>query len=255
MRLDRYLCESGHFSSRTKAAEAIKRGEVFVNGKVPKPSYEVDGSENFTFSDGAAKYVSLGAYKLEKAFSDFKLDVKGKVALDIGASTGGFTQVLLLNGVKKVYALDVGEGLLHPSVASDERVVPVENTNARYINSSFFGEKIDIIVSDVSFISLTCILPSVTDVLKEDGEAVLLIKPQFECGREALNKNGIVTSPHARYEACIKIIDAAANLSLGARAFSSVKETEGKNREYLVYLCKNQQGKVNANEIKDICSI
>ncbi|MBQ9480816.1 MAG: TlyA family RNA methyltransferase [Clostridia bacterium] len=253
MRLDNYLAETGKFSSRTKAKEAIERGEVLVNGKAAKPSLEVDGTENISFTEGAGKYVSLGAFKLERAFEVFDFSVKDKIVADVGASTGGFTQILLFHGAKKVYAVDVGESLLHPSLQADGRVVPIENFNARYLSAGALGEYMDAVVSDVSFISLTYILGGISSCLKSGGEAVVLIKPQFECGRQFLSKSGIVTDKNARLNACLNVFNYAKSLSLNASGFAPAPIKEGKNVEFLLHLVKEGASSVTEEHLRDIC--
>ena len=240
MRLDVYLADKGFFGSRTKSAEAVSRGEVSVNGKVvTKASFDVSDGDDVSISDSACKYVSVGAYKLEKAFKDSpSFSIKNAVVCDIGASAGGFTEVCLLHGAKKVFAVDVGENLLDESLKKRKEVVVIDKTNARFLNGETLGEKVDRVVSDVSFISLTLILPSVFSILKDGGEAVLLIKPQFECGKKALNKNGIVTEKKAR-EAAIETVTACARENgLIPSGITSAPEIPGKNIEYLLYLKK-----------------
>ena len=248
MRIDVYLTQTGHFESRNKAKEAVERGEVFVNGKIVKPSYEFTEGDVVTFSE-ANQFVSNGAFKLEKAFNDFDFDVKGKTVADIGASTGGFTQSLLIHGAAKVFAIDVGESLLHPSLKNDERVVPIENFNARFLDAETLGGQVDAVVSDVSFISLTYILGNISSVLKDEGKAVVLIKPQFECGKDFLSKNGIVTDKKARHNACIKVIDCAREFGLFAEGFSHAPIKEGKNIEYLLYLSKKCDNVVTIDDV------
>ena len=242
MRLDIFLVNNGYFQSRTKSSEAIERGEISVNGKVvTKASFSVCGSDNVSVTENAKKYVSLGAYKLEKAFDDFpSFSVENKVVCDIGASTGGFTEVCLLHGAKKVYAVDVGENLLDSSLLAKKEVVVLDKTNARFLNKDMIGEEVDRVVSDVSFISLTLILPSVYNILNPGGEAVLLIKPQFECGKKALNKNGIVTSQKDRDDAVAMVTECAKSNALLPSGISSAPIREGKNVEYLLYLKKQE---------------
>ncbi|MBP5308897.1 MAG: TlyA family RNA methyltransferase [Clostridia bacterium] len=253
MRIDSYLVEIKRFESRNKAREAVERGEVFVNGKNVKPSFDVSARDEITYAENAGRYVSVGAYKLERAFEVFNFSVKGKVVADVGASTGGFTQCLLFHGAEKVFAVDVGESLLHPSLKCDSRVVPIENFNARYLSPSVFGGAVDAVVSDVSFISLTYILGGISACLKEGGEAVVLIKPQFECGKRFLSKNGIVTDANARYTACSNVFNYAKSLGLSACGFDVAPEIIGKNKEFLLYLNKGAQEIVNEKLLRDIC--
>ncbi|MBP5177745.1 MAG: TlyA family RNA methyltransferase, partial [Clostridia bacterium] len=183
MRLDVFLQKNGYYPSRNKAAEACQRGEVTVNGVVKnKPSYEVDGTETIVTS--GVRYVSLGAYKMLRALDVFGYDCKDKVFADIGASTGGFTQCLLMGGAKKVYCVDVGKDLLDASIACDERVVVMDETNARYLKKQDFADAIDAITVDCSFISVKTLLPALKEVVGESGDIIALIKPQFECGKK-----------------------------------------------------------------------
>lgn len=253
MRLDNYLANENKYSSRTKAKEAVERGEVLVNGKIVKPSYDVLPTDEITITDLARGFVSNGAFKLERAFEVFDFCVKGKITADIGASTGGFTQCLLNNGANKVYAVDVGESLLHPSLLSDDRVVVYENTNARFLDENSFPTLVDVVVSDVSFISLTYILPAISKILCDTGEAVVLIKPQFECGAKALSKNGIVTDKRDRYLACKKIITFATDLGFGSVGFTNAPIKQGKNVEFLLYLRKNCISTVDEKAVLSVC--
>lgn len=250
MRIDNYLVFINKFSSRTKAKEAVERGEVFVNGKTVKPSFEVCDDDNITYLDKAGMFVSNGAFKLERAFDVFPgFNVEDKICLDIGASTGGFTQSLLLHGAKRVFAVDVGQSLLNEALANDDRVIVMDNTNARYIKRNDFCDCIDRIVSDVSFISLTYILPSAYSVLSDGGEAVLLIKPQFECGPKYLSKNGIVVDKRARCEACLKISRFAIDIGFGVFGFNVAPIKKDKNTEFLIYLKKSEVGHVSLDDI------
>ena len=192
MRLDLFLTENKNFSSRSKAQSAISAGEVSVNGKViKKPSFEVDGSEDIAITT-ITRFVSRAGEKLSHAISDFSVDVRNLVLLDIGASTGGFTDCLLQNGAKRVYALDVGVAQLDERLRHDERVVVIENFNARYAQKDDFDDSIDMIVMDVSFISQTLIYPACADILDIGKTMITLIKPQFEAGKKHIGKGGIV---------------------------------------------------------------
>ncbi len=238
MRVDQFLFDIKKFDSRTKAKEAVERGEVLVNGKKVKPSYNMNENDQIVFCDNAGIFVSNGAFKLKKAFEDFDFIVQDKIVVDIGASTGGFTQCLLMHGAKRVYAVDVGESLLHFSLSSDCRVIVMDKTNARYLNKNSFSEHIDVVVSDVSFISLSYILPAISDILDVGGQAVVLIKPQFECGKSHLSKNGIVHSEKVRSEVCNNIISFAESVNLHKLDISVAPLREGKNIEYLLHLIK-----------------
>lgn len=194
MRVDKLLLSQNKFSSRAKAQEAISQGKVFLaDGKpVKKSSLDLPDDTAFTIKNHD-NYVSRGAYKLLKAIEVFHLDFTDKMVLDIGASTGGFTQVALNAGAKKVYALDVGSGQLNTTLVEDPRVIVIENYNFRYAKENDFPpEKFDLIQCDVSFISLKHIIPPASTLLKPNGKAVFLIKPQFEAGKEYIRKHGLV---------------------------------------------------------------
>jgi len=194
-RLDIELTLRGLAPSRERAKSYIANSWVYVNGVMrDKASFRVEDSDIIFLAD-EQKYVSRGGYKLEHAINEFAIPVSGKICADIGASTGGFTDCLLRHGAERVYAIDVGSNQLAGALREDKRVVSVENTNARYITSDTIGTLVDIVTADVSFISLKLILPSVRTLLKGGGEAVCLIKPQFEIGREKLGKRGIVKNP------------------------------------------------------------
>ena len=185
MRIDKHLAEK--FGSRTKASEAIGSGRVLVNGKRISPSYEVRDEDKIEIIAADESFVSAGGYKLSKAIKEFGFEVKDKVFADIGASTGGFTDCLLQNGAKKIYCIDVGENQLDKSLICDKTVL-IDNFNARYLNRELFSEKLDCVVIDVSFISLTYILNAVSDILAEGATVLALIKPQFECDNRNVSK-------------------------------------------------------------------
>lgn len=239
MRFDAYVSEKRLCPSRTKAAEAISRGEILLNGKiVTKPSYKVDGTE--TIGKTTFSFVSLGGYKLEKAFLDFpSFRADGKTFADVGASTGGFTECLLRHGAKKVYAIDVGESLLSEDLRKDPKVIPIERCNARNMTEETIGEKTEGAVCDVSFISLKLILKPIYDILCFGGEAMVLIKPQFECGKKALNKNGIVKDEKNRKQAVDEISAFARSIGFSVLGVTEAPPREGKNIEYLLYLKKH----------------
>ena len=246
MRLDAFLFKIKKFVSRNKATEAIERGVVFVNGKqILKPSFSVDGNEDIKLDESEKSFVSNGGYKLEKAFEDFKFSANGLTFIDVGASTGGFTDCLLKRGASKVYALDVGESLLSNELKSNPKVTVIDNFNARNLTAEIIGEKVDGIVCDVSFISLTYVLSQIFYALKDDGFAVVLIKPQFECGKKQLNKNGIVTDKKARVECIKKIIDYSSAIGFYPTKFTFAPIKPDKNKEYLLFLSK-----LNAEIIK-----
>lgn len=251
MRLDLYLYKNGLCRSRTKAAEAIEKGAVSVNGKtVLKTSFDVKGSDEIELREERISFVSNGGYKLEKVFADFGFSAENLVFVDVGASTGGFTDCLLKHGAKKVFAVDVGESQLTDELKSSDKVVVKDNLNARNLTANDLGEYVDGAVCDVSFISLTYVLRPIYDTLKENGFAVVLLKPQFECGKKYLNKNGIVNSVKAREEAAMKIFDFANSLGFTVSDFTNAPLREGKNVEYLFYLTKNGEKKLSAETVK-----
>ena len=237
MRLDKYL-SAGEFSSRTKAARAIEKGLVLLNGKRAKPSDEVGQNDIITLLEAEESFVSEGGYKLSKALSSFDISVKDKVFADIGASTGGFTDVLLQNGARRVYAVDVGSCQLDEKLRNDGRVIVMDDTNARNLGKGDFGENLDGVVADVSFISLTYILPVISEILGEGGSVFVLIKPQFECGASALDKRGVVKSGKNRRQAIEKIYDFSVSCNLAPQSICTAPEKERKNREYVLYLIK-----------------
>lgn len=242
MRLDKYLSEK--FGSRTKAAAAISKGLVTVNGKKQTSSYDFKCGDKLEIIEEKENYVSVGGYKLGKALKDFGYSAVGKVFADIGASTGGFTDCLLKNGARKIYCIDVGESQLDKSLLSEKTVI-IDNFNARNINKSLFAEKLDGIVIDVSFISLTYILKAVSEVL-DDGACVLaLIKPQFECESKKVGKNGIVRESKVHEKIIYKIYDFALECGLAPQNLTNAPIVSGKNLEYVIQLEKGASGKKN----------
>lgn len=215
MRLDVYLYEQGYAESRARAKFLICEGAVDVDGKtVKKPAYEIDeAAHEITVRAAACPFVSVGGMKLDAALSRFNIDVKDAVCIDIGASTGGFTDCLLSRGAAKVYAVDSGTSQLHERLVNDPRVISMENTNARYITSDDLGCKVTLAVCDVSFISQKLILPTVVSVLEPNGCFVTLIKPQFELDKRRVGR-GVVSEPSDRAEAVFGVVVAAANVGL-----------------------------------------
>lgn len=237
-RLDVLLTEQGLAESREKAKGLIMAGIVYAdNQKADKPGDLYPEDIFIEVRGKGLPYVSRGGLKLEKAMKEFSLDLAGFVCMDIGASTGGFTDCMLQNGAKKVYAVDVGYGQLAWKLRTDERVVNLERTNARYLTEEQVPEKIDFFSVDVSFISLTLILPALRPLLAEHGRAVCLIKPQFEAGREKVGKKGVVRDKAVHREVIEKIVNFAPEngYSVLGLTFSPVKGPEG-NIEYLIYL-------------------
>lgn len=202
MRLDHYLVSKGHFDTRSRAAAAIKAGQVTVNGEpARKAAQSVTADDEITAAPAHA-FVSRGGVKLAHALGVFDLPVRGKTALDIGASTGGFSDVLLQNGAAHVYAVDVGQDQLHPKLCADARVTNIQNTNARNLKADMFADPIDVLVCDASFISLKLVLPPALALVASGGRMVALIKPQFEVGRTRLGKNGVVSDAALREQIC-----------------------------------------------------
>ncbi len=239
MRIDLFLTEIGLSRSRTHAQNLIKLGKVLANGIiVTKPSLEVDENVKIEI-DSKDDFASLGGIKLQKAIQTFKIDVNDKVCLDVGASNGGFTDVLLRNGAKKVFALDIGDCALPPDMQEDERVVVKDRLNARYLTFEDIGLKIDVITVDVSFISLTLILPALTQFLDDKSVILALIKPQFEVGKSMLTKTGIVKSQKSVNQAIEKIVTFAKQLNLHTEnVIEAPHPFENKNLEYLICLHK-----------------
>lgn len=237
MRIDTYLYENGYFESREKAKKAISDARILLSGKtVTKPSLEVsDNCEITVIPSEKIEYVGRGGIKLEYALDSFGINPFGLRAIDIGASTGGFTDCLLQRGAEKVYAVDIGHGQLHKSLAEDPRVVNLEGLNAREMTSDIVdGDMCDIAVSDLSFISQKLVIPAVKNVLKNGGYYVLLIKPQFEAGRENIGKNGIVKNEKARLRSVQEVISFAKSLGfeLVGSCTSPIEGGSG-NIEYL----------------------
>ncbi len=237
MRLDKYLSEKFSFT-RTKAKLLIERGRVKVNGEtVIKPAFDVTRSDALEL-EKLPEYASFGGEKLAKALDEFHFDVSSYVCADIGASNGGFTSCLVMRGAKKVFAVDVGECALPPVLKDDERVVVMDRTNARYLTPQKLGEECDFVCIDVSFISLELILPAACDILRKGGHIIALIKPQFEAGKKALSKRGIVMRAPDRQKAADKIRAAGKALGLEEEGFTTAPVHENKNIEYLILFCK-----------------
>jgi len=244
MRVDLFLFSYGYVKSRQKAKVLIEDECVYIDGqKVIKPSMEINENiEHCIEIRDECPYVSRGGLKLEKAIDEFNLSLENKVALDIGASTGGFTHCMLMHGAKRVYAVDSGTGQLDIQLLNDKRVISIENYNARNINLDDIGEKVDIITVDVSFISQTYILDPAFHLLNEDGIYVGLIKPQFEVGREKIDKGGIVKNKKNRLFAVMRVLEYANVCGLKCVGFvqSPISGGDG-NIEYLALFSK--QGK------------
>ena len=236
MRLDSFLKENGYASTRTRAKALIEEGAVTVNGKViTKPAYDVEESAAVSVSD-IFRYVGRGGLKLEAALASFPISCDGCVVLDIGASSGGFTDCALQNGAKKVYALDVGQGQLAECLRNDVRVTCLENYNARYLKTEDFDPKPNFVTMDVSFISQTLILPALAAILEPGAVLVSLIKPQFEAGRHAVRHGGIVRDEGYRQAAIDRVLQSAKNYGLEFKKIipSPILGGDG-NKEYLAY--------------------
>lgn len=242
MRIDSFLAENGFYNSRSKAQAAILSGFVFVNGvKAEKLSLSVDGSEDIKIIS-EERFVSRAGEKLSHALNEFGVSPEGLVALDIGASTGGFTDCLLQNGAKKVFALDVGKAQLAEKLRNDERVIVIEGFNARNAKKDNFDDDIDIIVMDVSFISQTLIYPACADILSSEKFMITLVKPQFEAGRSNIGKGGIVKDKNGVIiKQILENLDSVANENGFSRIGFTDSPIEGGdgNKEYLALFKKN----------------
>jgi len=234
-RLDELLVEKGLAESRAKARALILAGQVLVDGQKAGKAGQGVALESRLEILERLPYVSRGGLKLEAALEEFGIQVEERVCLDIGASTGGFTDCLLQRGASRVYAVDVGSGQLDWKLRNDARVVVKEGLNARYLRFEDIGEQVDVAVCDVSFISVRLILPALTPLLKESGEMVILVKPQFEVGRGQVGKGGIVRDPELHRAACAQVEQAVQQLGFRTRLMESpVRGAEG-NREFLLH--------------------
>lgn len=237
-RLDQLIFERGFTESRERAKTTIMSGLVFVNGqRVDKPGTAVDPEAVLEVRGEALPFVSRGGFKLDKALKVFPVDPAGKVCIDCGASTGGFTDVLLQHGAAKVYAVDVGYGQLAWKLRTDARVVNLERCNLRYVTEEQIPEALELAVMDVSFISIKLVLPAVSRLLKPGADYICLIKPQFEAGREEVGKKGVVRDVRVHERVVREILDFAPSVGLSVLGldFSPIKGPEG-NIEYLCYL-------------------
>ncbi|MFQ8921497.1 MAG: TlyA family RNA methyltransferase [Clostridium paraputrificum] len=242
-RLDILLVDRGIITSRERAKTSIMAGKVFVDGRrVDKAGEKVPVTANIEYKGEKLPYVSRGGLKLEKAMKNFPITLEGKVCMDIGASTGGFTDCMLQNGASKVFSIDVGYGQFAWKLRTDERVVCMERTNIRYVKPEDLGELVDFASIDVSFISLKKIMPATIELLKDKGEVVALIKPQFEAGKEKVGKKGVVRDIEVHKEVVFGIIDYLIehNLNVLGVTYSPIKGPEG-NIEYLVYFTKDME--------------
>ncbi|HLR20433.1 MAG TPA: TlyA family RNA methyltransferase [Tissierellaceae bacterium] len=253
-RADILLYEKGLTSSREKAKRIIMEGTVFIGDmRIDKPGEKYSEDVDIYIKTNPLKYVSRGGYKLEKAIEKFNLNLSGNIAMDIGASTGGFTDCMLKNGVEKVYAIDVGYGQLDWNLRNDDRVIVMERTNIRHVTKEKINNEIDFISIDVSFISLRLVLPVAQHLLKENGEIVALIKPQFETSPDKVGKNGIIRNKDVHLEVLRNIINYINSLNLGVLnlSFSPITGAKG-NIEFLIHLKNNIRDRFSDDIITDI---
>ncbi len=255
IRLDVAVFEKGYAPSREKAKAIIMAGQVYVNNqKVDKVGTQIKEDDTLEVRGKTLAYVSRGGLKLEKAMKQFPIALQEKICMDVGASTGGFTDCMLQNGAIRVYSIDVGYGQLAWKLRTDERVVNLERTNFRYVTREQIPDEIDFSSVDVSFISLKHILPVLSKLLKKDGQAVCLIKPQFEAGKEKVGKKGVVRDLDVHVEVVENVINMAVEngFSVMGLDFSPIKGPEG-NIEYLVFLVKSEEPiistEINAKEL------
>lgn len=254
-RLDVLLVEQGLADSRQRAQAIIMAGQVFSGDRrLDKAGLSLEENTPLEVRGQALRYVSRGGLKLEKAMKCFPITLTGKVAADIGASTGGFTDCMLQNGAVKVYAVDVGYGQLAWSLRSDPRVVCLERTNARYLSAEQIPEPLDFASIDVSFISLKLILPALRPLMKEDGQVAALIKPQFEAGKEKVGKKGVVRDPAVHLEVLEQFLVHAADAGFTVKGidFSPIRGPEG-NIEYLGFLSA-RSGEANYGDLRELVS-
>lgn len=259
VRLDLLLLEKGIFTSRERAKACIMAGEIFVDGiRKDKCGEKINVDGKIQFKGKTMPYVSRGGYKLEKAIKEFNVDLNEKICLDIGASTGGFTDCMLQNNAKRVYSIDVGYGQLAWKLRIDPRVVCMERTNFRHMKFEDIGEHADFASIDVSFISLQKIIPAAINILGDKGEIVALIKPQFEAGREKVGKKGVVREKSTHIEVIENIVEFVKTLDLKIKAisYSPIKGPQG-NIEYLLYITKDKEyneifSKKLINDIVDV---
>ncbi len=242
MRIDNFLVKKKYFNSRTKAQQSIEKGEIYLDGKIiEKSSIEVD--ENVTHEikrEYQDDFVSLGGFKMNKALKDFNFSVKDFICVDLGASTGGFTDCLLQNGAKKVYAVDLNDSLLDEKLKKDSRVIEVIK-NAKYLTKNDFNDKIDFISADLSFISETQILPIISTLLDSEKQAIILIKPQFEMEKRIKVKNGIIKDKKLIYLLVKKIVMCAIDNKLYPISITNAPNSKEKNSEFLLLLIKDKQ--------------
>ncbi len=250
MRLDVYLSDNSYFKTRTKATQAIERGEVYINGKqIKKPSYNVPETDALNIEiKSLVNFVSLGGYKLNKALNDFKINVKDLIVLDLGSSTGGFTDCVLQRGAKKIYAVDLNDTLLDESLKNNQKVVPIIK-NVKKLKKEDLIERIDLIVADLSFISSSVYMNIISDLIEDEKGVILLIKPQFEIGEKKKFKNGIIKDKNEIKDVCLSVYKRALQYNLVPQNLTVVPFIENKNTEYLIYLKKNAQNIVEFDNL------
>lgn len=253
VRLDALLYSQGLAPSREKARAYILAGQVQVNGqRVDKPGTSVDEEAQVEIISTGRRFVSRGGFKLEKALQEFQVDVRDKVIIDIGASTGGYTDCVLQSGARKVYAVDVGYGQLDWTLRNDPRVVNLERTNIRYIEPELISELADLITIDVSFISLGLVFPVSRGLLKEAGIVICLVKPQFEAGRDRVGKKGVVRDPQIHRQVLMSCVNSASAVGLNCTGitYSPIKGPQG-NIEYFLKLTATESPLDNIDDIID----
>ncbi|MDD3853166.1 MAG: TlyA family RNA methyltransferase [Syntrophomonadaceae bacterium] len=253
VRLDALLYSQGLAPSREKARAYILAGQVQVNGqRVDKPGTSVDEEAQVEIISTGRRFVSRGGFKLEKALQEFQVDVRDKVIIDIGASTGGYTDCVLQSGARKVYAVDVGYGQLDWTLRNDPRVVNLERTNIRYIEPELISELADLITIDVSFISLELVFPVSRGLLKEAGIVICLVKPQFEAGRDRVGKKGVVRDPQIHRQVLMSCVNSASAVGLNCTGitYSPIKGPQG-NIEYFLKLTATESPLDNIGDIID----
>ncbi|MEI8215597.1 MAG: TlyA family RNA methyltransferase [Eubacteriales bacterium] len=254
-RLDLLLVELGYFQSRERAKASIMAGIVFVDGlRCDKPGTAILKDAQILVKENLCPYVSRGGLKLEKALKSFNIDLNGAICVDIGASTGGFTDCMLQNGAKKVYCIDVGRGQLDWKLRNDERITNMEKVNIRHLNFDSILEKIDFISIDVSFISLKLVFPIAKKLLSDNGQIICLVKPQFEAGREQVG-NGIIRNPDIQIDVLDKVLNYAVSNKLKPinLTYSPMTGAKG-NIEFLLQL-RNSDIDPEINEVKDVINV
>lgn len=254
-RLDVFLVKNGYYETRNKAQNAIESKDIKVNDKViDNSSHKVDENSKIEIISVSLPYVSRGGLKLEKALKVFDINPFNNIVLDIGASTGGFTDCILQNGARKVYALDVGENQLHESLKNNGKVISLEKTNFRTIDTNLYKTyNIDLIVIDVSFISLSYIFENASKILNQDKKIIALIKPQFETNRKEHNKNGVVNNPKIHFDVIKNVINSANKygLYLNKLDYSPIKGDKSGNIEYISLFSYNKDN-ISNEKIKEV---